>query len=77
MTAPGWLDHVKTINASLHSLGIADVATLRTGEAWIWATKASEARYATAPTKVRFRTRFSQHGGATKTAVKGTETTGV
>ena len=77
MTAPAWLAHIQTVNAALADLGVADVATLGTGEAWVWATRASEPRYRTQPTKVRFRPRFSQHGGATKAAVTGTETEGV
>ncbi|MFW5829150.1 MAG: hypothetical protein ACOCXA_02710 [Planctomycetota bacterium] len=77
MSSPQWLRHIKTVNACLDVLKPYDLSTLNTGEGWLWASKASELEYTTAPVKMKFRPRASQHGGATKTAVKGTETKGI
>jgi DNA phosphorothioation-dependent restriction protein DptH len=77
MASPQWLAHIKTVNACLEVLRPYDLSTLNTGEGWVWATKGSELEYTTAPVKMKFRPRASQHGGATKTAVKGTETKGI
>jgi hypothetical protein len=77
MTAPRWIRDLQTVNACLESLHVGHLSTLRPGEGWLWATRCTEPAYKAAPVLCRFRPRVTQHGGATKTAVKGFETKGV
>jgi DNA helicase HerA-like ATPase len=67
--SPKWLKHIQQSVAALADLTSAQLAGLRPGEAFIWATKATDAGYSSRAVKIRFRPRVTQHGGGTKTAV--------
>ena len=47
------------------------MAHLRPGEAFVWSSKATDEAFCKGAIKVRCRPRVTQHGGATKTAVRG------
>lgn len=67
--SPKWLKHIQQSVAALENLTPAQMAALRPGEAFIWATKATDVTLTQKATKIRFRPRVTQHGGGTKTAV--------
>jgi DNA phosphorothioation-dependent restriction protein DptH len=68
--SPAWLKHIQKANAALAGLTPERMAHLRTGEAYVWSSKASDEAFSKSAVKVRCRPRVTQHGGATKTAVK-------
>ena len=67
--SPQWLKHVQRSITSLNDLTPAQMAALNPGDAYVWATKATERVFTQKAVKVRFRPRVTQHGGGTKTAV--------
>lgn len=67
--SPQWLKHVQRSITSLGDLTPAQMAALNPGDAYVWATKATERVFTQKAVKVRFRPRVTQHGGGTKTAV--------
>jgi DNA phosphorothioation-dependent restriction protein DptH len=67
--SPQWLKHVQRSITSLSDLTPAQLAALNPGDAYVWATKATERVFTQKAVKVRFRQRVTQHGGGTKTAV--------
>jgi len=67
--SPKWLKHIQQSLAALADLTPAQLAALRPGEAFIWATKATDTTFTQRAVKIRFRPRVTQHGGGTKTAV--------
>ena len=67
--SPQWLKHVQRSITSLIDLTPAQMAALNPGDAYVWATKATERVFTQKAVKVRFRPRVTQHGGGTKTAV--------
>ncbi|MCB9694483.1 MAG: ATP-binding protein [Alphaproteobacteria bacterium] len=69
--SPAWLKHIQKANAALAGLTPEKMAGLKPGEAYVWSSKASDDVFSKGAVKVRCRPRVSQHGGATKTAVKG------
>lgn len=69
--SPAWLKHIQKANAALSSLTPEKMANLKAGEAYVWSSKASDEAFSKGAVKVRCRPRVTQHGGATKTAVKG------
>ena len=68
--SPAWLKHIQKANAALAELTPEKMAHLRPGEAFVWASKASDEAFSKTVIKVRCRPRVTQHGGATKTAVR-------
>jgi hypothetical protein len=66
--SPQWLKHVQRSITALADLTPAQMAALRPGEAYVWATKASERIFMQKAAKMQFRPRVTQHGGGTKTA---------
>lgn len=68
--SPAWLKHIQKANAALANLTPERMAALKAGEAYVWSSKASDESYAKGAVKVRCRPRVTQHGGATKVAVK-------
>jgi hypothetical protein len=68
--SPAWLKHIQKANAALGSLTPEKMANLKAGEAYVWSSKASDEAFSKGAVKVRCRPRVTQHGGATKTAVK-------
>jgi DNA phosphorothioation-dependent restriction protein DptH len=67
--SPQWLKHVQRSVTALSDLTPAQMAALRPGDAYVWATKATERVFAQKAVKMRFRPRVTQHGGETKRAV--------
>jgi DNA phosphorothioation-dependent restriction protein DptH len=69
--SPAWLKHIQKANASLGSLTPEKMAHLRPGEAFVWSSKATDEAFCKGAIKVRCRPRVTQHGGTTKTAMRG------
>jgi hypothetical protein len=67
--SPAWLRHIQKANASLGELTSEKMSHLRTGEAYMWASKATDDSFTRSASKIRCRPRVTQHGGGTKTAV--------
>ncbi len=67
--APKWLKHIQQSVSALADLTAGQLASLRPGEAFIWANKATDVQYTQRAIKIRFRPRLTQHGGGTKTAI--------
>ena len=67
--SPKWLKHVQRSITALADLTPAQMAALRPGDAYVWATKATERVFAQKAVKMRFRPRVTRHGGETKKAV--------
>jgi DNA phosphorothioation-dependent restriction protein DptH len=68
--SPAWLKHIQKANAALGGLTPEKMAHLRPGEAFVWSSKATDEAFSQGAIKVRCRPRVTQHGGATKTAVR-------
>jgi DNA phosphorothioation-dependent restriction protein DptH len=67
--SPAWLKHIQKANAALASLTPEKMASLSAGEAYIWASKATDEAFSKGAMKIRCRPRVTRHGGATKMAV--------
>ncbi len=67
--SPQWLKHVQRSITALAGLTPAQMAALRPGDAYVWATKATERVFTQKAVKMRFRPRLTQHGGETKKAI--------
>ncbi len=67
--SPQWLKHAQRAITSLSDLTPAQLAALNPGDAYVWATKATERVFMQKAVKMRLRPRFTRHGGGTKTAV--------
>lgn len=68
--SPAWLKHIQKANAALGNLTPERMAQLRAGEGYVWSSKSTGDSFTKGATKVRFRPRATQHGGATHTAVR-------
>ena len=66
--SPNWLKHIQRSVVALHELTPGQLASLKPGEAYIWANKATEPLFSQKAIKIRMRPRLTLHGGATKTA---------
>ena len=66
--SPGWLKYVQRSITSLADLTPAQMAALAPGEAYLWATKATERVFTQKAVKARLRPRVTRHGGETKRA---------
>jgi len=71
MTSPQWLKHLKSAISALDGIDDANVASLKAGEALVWAQRCTKPVFTLRPQKVVIRPRFTQYGGGTKTAVAG------
>jgi len=67
--SPKWLKHVQQAVTALGDLQPGQLANLQPGEAYVWATKATDNNFMRHAVKMRFRPRVTQHGGGTRTAV--------
>jgi hypothetical protein len=63
--SPSWLKHIQKSITQLSVLSAADMSNLRTGEAFIWASKSSENSFTQRPSKMIIRPRVTRHGGGT------------
>lgn len=68
--SPAWLKHIQRANAALKDLTPEKMSQLRTGEAYVWSSKATDESFVRGAMKIKCRPRVTQHGGSTKTAVK-------
>lgn len=69
--SPQWLTHIKNALTQLEILAPQDMSVLVPGEAYLWATKATEKAITFKPLKISARPRVTQHGGATLQASGG------
>jgi DNA helicase HerA-like ATPase len=69
--SPSWLKHIQKANAALNVLTPEKMSQLGPGEAYVWSSKANDEAFSTGAVKIRCRPRVTQHGGSTKTAVRG------
>jgi len=67
--SPAWLRHIQKANAALTGLTPESMASLQPGEAFIWSSKATDQAFSQQAVRIRCRSRVTQHGGYTKTAV--------
>ena len=63
--SPTWLKHIQKSITNLNILKPSDMSSLGTGEAFLWASKASDKAITIKPKKIKIRPRFTKHGGAT------------
>jgi hypothetical protein len=68
-TSPAWLRHLQKANSAFGTVTHERLADLRPGEAFLWASKATDDAFTRQMMKIRTRPRLTRHGGATKTAV--------
>lgn len=69
MNSPEWLKHIQSKNTALKRLKSEDLSSLKSGEAYIWASKSTEREITERPMKIEVRPRLTEHGGTTKKAV--------
>lgn len=68
--SPAWLKHIQKANAALSNLTPERMALLKAGEAYVWSSKSTDESFSKGAVKLRCRPRVTQHGGATRVAVK-------
>lgn len=69
-SSPAWVKHVQKAITPLQTLTATEMATLGSGEAYLWANKASDKSITQRPIKISIRPRVTKHGGDTIQAVK-------
>ncbi len=67
--SPAWVKHIQKSITSMQSLSSSDMASLGSGEAYLWANKATEKTITIRPMKISIRPRVTKHGGETIHAV--------
>lgn len=67
--SPQWVKHVQHSITQLQSLTASDMASLAPGEAYLWATKATDKAVTNRPIKISTRPRVTKHGGDTIKAI--------
>ena len=67
--SPAWVKHIQKSITSMQSLSSSDLASLGSGEAYLWANKATEKTITIRPMKISIRPRVTKHGGETIHAV--------
>ncbi len=67
--SPAWLKHIQKANAALTGLTAAGMASLQSGEAYVWSNKATDLTFSQQAIRIQCRPRVTRHGGYTKTAV--------
>ena len=69
-SSPAWVKHVQKAITPLQTLTATEMATLGSGEAYLWANKASDKSITQRPIQISIRPRVTKHGGDTIQAVK-------
>lgn len=69
-SSPAWVKHVQKAITPLQTLTATEMAALGSGEAYLWANKASDKAITQRPIKIVIRPRVTKHGGDTIQAVK-------
>lgn len=67
--SPQWVKHVQKSITQLQGLSSSDMSSLQTGEAYLWATKATDKGVTMRPMKISTRPRVTKHGGDTLKAI--------
>jgi len=68
-SSPNWVKHVQKAITALQTLTSQEMAALGSGEAYVWANKASDRAFTMRPVKISIRPRVTKHGGDTINAV--------
>lgn len=68
--SPQWLKHLQQSNAALKNVSPEKLNSLQPGEAYIWASKATDIGFTRQAYKVQCRPRVTKHGGDTLTAIR-------
>lgn len=66
--SPQWLKHIQKSITQLSGINPGDMSILKPGEAFLWATKATDNGVTLNPVKISTRPRVTKHGGTTKQA---------
>lgn len=69
-SSPAWVKHVQKAITPLQTLTATEMATLGSGEAYLWANKATDKAITQRPIKISIRPRVTKYGGDTIQAVK-------
>lgn len=69
-SSPAWVKHVQKAITPLQTLTATEMAALGSGEAFLWANRASDKMITQRPIKISIRPRVTKHGGDTIQAVK-------
>lgn len=69
--SPGWLKHLQKVSTALAGLSSSRLNSLAPGEAYVWASRATDPSITREAVKVSLRPRLTRHGGATRLAVGG------
>lgn len=69
-SSPAWVKHVQKAITPLQTLTATEMSALGSGEAFLWANKASDKAITQRPIKIMIRPRVTKHGGDTIKAVK-------
>ena len=69
-SSPAWVKHVQKAITALQTLTPAAMSSLSSGEAYLWANKATDRAFTQRPVKISIRPRVTKHGGDTINAVK-------
>lgn len=67
--SPQWVKHIQKSITQLQTLSSSDMASLVPGEAYLWATKATDKGVTMRPMKISTRPRVTKHGGDTLKAI--------
>ena len=68
--SPEWVKHIQRSITQFSTLKASDMIGLKTGEAFLWAEKASLNSISLGPVKISTRPRVTKHGGVTIQAKK-------
>ncbi|MGL5893259.1 MAG: ATP-binding protein [Bacteroidales bacterium] len=69
-SSPSWVKHVQKAITPLQTLTATEMASLGSGEAYLWANKATDKSITQRPIKISIRPRVTKHGGDTIQALK-------
>jgi DNA helicase HerA-like ATPase len=68
-SSPAWVKHVQKAITALQALTPTEMASLGSGEAFLWANKADDKLVTQRPIKISIRPRVTKHGGDTISAI--------
>ena len=68
-SSPAWVKHVQKAITALQTLTPTEMASLGSGEAFLWANKADDKLVTQRPIKISIRPRVTKHGGDTISAI--------
>ena len=69
-SSPAWVKHVQKAITALQTLTPTEMASLGSGEAFLWANKSDDKLVTQRPIKISIRPRVTKHGGETISAIK-------